>query len=429
MDMRRVLNGRLAIASVLYLCLVSLTGGCGGSGNNDNSTMPSPTPPQPAPPSPTVFSSVAELGEQLFFDSNLSLNRTQSCATCHDPDRAFTDGRLDDDGLPAAFSLGDDGFSRASRNAPSAAYAAFAPPFEFGTHPRFNSQQPDYLGFMGGQFLDGRADSLEVQAQGPPIGALEMGMPDKASVIERLLENPDYVVSFKALYSDDIFDDVEEVYDAMAQSIAAFERTPAFSSFDSRYDKSLSGEYLYDPASKAALGRALFFSQQFTNCATCHQLHPNGNRRETFTNYEYHNIGTPVNERARLAANIPLDDLDRGLLANPLVSDPAEIGKYKVPTLRNVAVTSPYMNNGVFRRLDTVIRFYDKFLTGSENLINPETGAPWREPPFPETVALIELSDGRRLSEQDIEGLVCFLRTLTDERYEHLIPENGIVCD
>ena len=131
---------------------------------------------------------------------------------------------------------------------------------------------------------------------------------------------------------------------------------------------------------------------------------------------------------ARIAANIALDDLDEGLFGNPGVDDPAQIGKYKVPTLRNVAVTGPFMHNGVFKRLDTVIRFYDKFLAGSENLLNPETGAPWREPPFPGTVSLVELQDGRRLSELDIEALVCFLRTLTEERYEPLIEEEGIAC-
>ena len=191
----------------------------------------------------------------------------------------------------------------------------------------------------------------------------------------------------------------------------------------------MTGDYVYAPDSKAALGKALFFSQQFTNCATCHQLAANGNRSEVFTNFEYHNIGTPVNVEARIAGNISLDDLDEGLFGHPDVDDPAQMGKYRVPTLRNVAVTGPYMNNGVFRKLDTVIRFYDQFLTGSDNFLNPETGAPWREPPFPNTMSLVELEDGGKLSESDIEGLVCFLLTLTDERYEPLIEEDSLVCD
>ena len=394
----------------------------------DTST-PSLPPEVVVPGGPPAFSTPSELGQRLFFDANLSLNRTQSCATCHDPDRAFTDPRLDDDGLPTAFSLGDDGFSRASRNAPTAAYASLAPIFEFGTHPRFNSQQPDYEGFMGGQFMDGRASTLAEQAEGPPIGPKEMGMPSKRAVVERLQENGDYIASFRAIYGEDIFDDIGAAYAAMADSIAAFESTPAFASFDSRYDKSLRDEYTYQPGTLEALGRALFFSQQFTNCATCHQLAPNGSRNETFTNYEYHNIGTPVNVAARLAANIPVDEIDPGLFGNPAVDDESELGKYKVPTLRNVAVTAPYMNNGVFRSLDTVMRFYDHFQPGSRNTINPETGSPWADPPVPETVSRVELQDGRRLSDNDIDALVCFMRSLTDERYEPLIPDDGLICD
>jgi cytochrome c peroxidase len=400
---------------------------CGGGGGG-SSAAPDPAPNPEPNPEPPAFTTAAALGESLFADKNLSLNRTQACSTCHDPARAFTDNRLGDDTMRPAFSVGDDGFSRRGRNAPSAAYASQAPQFQFETHARFNSQQPDYEGFVGGQFWDGRATDLQEQAKAPPLGPLEMGMPDEASVVERLLENSDYESSFRALYGDNIFDDAQAAFDAMTAAIAAFERTDEFAPFDSKYDKSLRGEYVYEPGSKAALGRALFFSQQFTNCATCHQLAPNGSRNEAFTSFEYHNVGIPVNVDARIAANIALDDLDEGLFGNPGVDDPAQIGKYKVPTLRNVAVTGPFMHNGVFKRLDTVIRFYDKFLAGSENLLNPETGAPWREPPFPGTVSAVELQDGRRLSELDIEALVCFLRTLTDERYEPLIEEEGIAC-
>ena len=411
------------LAFLIGLLLAGCGGGGGGGGGDREPPGPTPIPLVP------TFTTAEALGEALFSDVNLSLNRTQACATCHNPERAFTDPRLDANGEVTALSLGDDGISRGKRNAPTVTYASFSQAFEFGTHPRFNSQQPDYVGYQGGQFMDGRAATLTEQAKGPPLGAAEMGMPDEASVIERIRENEDYVASFEAVYGVDVFANTASAFDAMADSIAAFERTEVFAAFDSKYDRSLTGDYVYTPGSKAALGRALFFSQQFTNCATCHQLQPNGNRRETFSNYEYHNIGVPVNEMARLAINRPLDELDRGLLDNPAVDDPAELGKYKVPTLRNVAVTGPYMHNGVFRRLETVIKFYDKFFPNSLHPINPETGEPWREPPIPETLAETELLDGRRLEQEDVEALVCFMRTLTDARYESLIEDNGIFCD
>ena len=104
------------------------------------------------------------------------------------------------------------------------------------------------------------------------------------------------------------------------------------------------------------------------------------------------------------------------------------IGKFKVPTLRNIAVTAPYMHNGVFNELTTVIQFYDHFLVGSKHTINPETGAVWANAEQPSTIAKTELKDGRKLKPAQVEQLVCFLRTLTDKRYEHLIKDNGIHC-
>lgn len=421
-SMRNFLFYKCFRHSVTFVCITSalLLTSCGGSGGSSDTPSSDSEPP--------AFATKEALGESLFSDTNLSLNRTQSCATCHDAEHAFIDNRLDSEGKILAVSTGDDSISLGDRNAPTAAYALFSPAFHEGTHQRFNSQQPDYEGFIGGQFVDGREADLAGQASGPPVNALEMAMPDKTSVVQRLLENPDYDQSFKAIFGDAIFDDVEAAYAAMAESIARFEQTEVFFPFDSKYDRSLKGDYVYDPLSKAAAGKALFFSQQFTNCATCHQLHPNGHEQETFSNYEYHNIGVPKNEAVRLVNGKATDFVDTGLLENAAVSDETHKGKFKVPTLRNVAVTEPYMHNGVFRDLKTVLEFYDHFLTDSAHPLNPETGLPWADPEIPETVSHTELSDGRKLSDDEIEALVCFLRTLTDARYEHLIQDQGINC-
>ena len=255
-----------------------------------------------------------------------------------------------------------------------------------------------------------------------------MGMASEAEVATRLQENPDYVSSFEALYGADIWDDATKAYKAMADAIAAFEQTETFAPFDSKYDRSLLPEddpnyYRYGISSKAGFGRSIFFSQQFTNCATCHQLKLQGRSGETFSSYEYHNIGVPKNLDVQRANGRGVEFTDPGLLDNPAVTDEAERGKYKVPTLRNVAITGPYMHNGVFVELDTVMRFYDHFLAGSSNAINPETGVAWRDAKVPETVSLDELDDGPRLNEPKIEALVCFMLTLTDKRYEHLISD------
>ncbi|MGD9865669.1 MAG: cytochrome-c peroxidase, partial [Pseudodonghicola sp.] len=265
-----------------------------------------------------VYGSLAALGEALFFDPNLSQNRTQSCATCHSPDAGFVDPRETDAGR--AVSLGDDGRSLGGRNAPTAGYAAMTPPFHLTADGKW----------QGGLFLDGRAATLEDQAGGPPLNPVEMGMPDRAAVVARLRENPDYVAALGALVAPDVFDDPDRAYAGMTAAIAAYERTPEFAPFDSKYDRYLRGEYQLSP--EEDLGRLLFFSQQFTNCNLCHQLKRSAvDPEESFTNYQYHNIGVPANPAL---AGGP----DRGLLDNPQVDDPAEAGKFKVPSLRNVAV-------------------------------------------------------------------------------------------
>ncbi|MCG7873875.1 MAG: c-type cytochrome [Candidatus Thiodiazotropha lotti] len=388
----------------------------GGGGSSDGSDA-----------SEATFASKEALGEALFSDVNLSGNRTQACSTCHNPGRAFVDDRLDAFGEIGAVSMGDDGISLGDRNTPSTAYAAFSPDFFEGTRDRLNSDAGQYQGFMGGQFLDGRETDLKGQAGGPPLNPIEMNMPDKASVVARIQENEDYVEAFESLYSETVFDDVDAAYEAMTESIAKFEKTEGFASFDSDYDRHINGEYDEYILTKAGLGKALFFSQEFTNCATCHQLQPNSHPQETFSSYEYHNIGVPENTTVRAVNNTAEGFVDHGLLDNPATTDVSHQGKFKVPTLRNVAVTEPYMHNGVFRDLKTVILFYDQF-NNEDRSLNPETGAAWTEAEVPETINHSELA-APALTDEEVEALVCFLRSLTDARYKHLIAEKGVRCD
>lgn len=382
-----------------------------------------------SPAADPELASLEALGEELFFDTALSFDQTQSCATCHEPERAFIDPRVDVAGEILPVSRGDDGVSFGRRNAPSVAYAAFTPAFGVGTRNRFNKQSQHrlYEGPLGGFFHDGRALSLEEQAGIPPLSSVEMGMPSEAAVVERLAVNPRYRASFEFLFGDDVFDDPLPAYAAMTASIAAFERTEDVSPFDSRYDRALRGEVTL--SFKELTGRALFFSE-FTNCAICHQLHSNGDPvakfEETFTGYEFHNLGIPSNpEVATLSGD---SSPDRGLGTRTGFDDGSQLGKFKTPTLRNVAVTGPYMHNGVFSELRTVVEFYDRFNNPEQRALNPETGAPWREAEVSEGVQLELLEVGDPMTDLQVESMVCFLRTLTDARYEPLIEERGIGC-
>ncbi len=359
--------------------------------------------------SETNLPAKADLGKALFFDTNLSVNRTQSCASCHNPDHGFADPR--DSVAGGAASLGADGTSIGDRNAPTVSYARFSPRFAI----RANGKA------VGGQFHDGRAAILQEQAGGPPLNPGEMAMESKAQIQERLKENPDYARAFAALYGPGVLDDADRAFDAMTDSIAQFEQTDFVSPFDSKYDRHLRGEYKM--TGEEELGMTLFFSQQFTNCNTCHQLNamPAG-KDETFSNYEYHNIGVPVNQELRALNGKGPRHIDRGLRENPAVKGAEFIGKYKTPGLRNVAVTGPYMHNGVFRDLETVIRFYNKYNSQKPAAqINPETGKPWGKPEVAKTISTKELEEGPALDDRRIKALVAFLKTLTDARYEHLV--------
>ena len=161
-----------------------------------------------------------DLGQALFFDTNLSANRTQSCGTCHDPGRAFTDGR--DSGVAGAVSLGDDGKSLGDRNTPSTTYAFLIPEFH----------KNDAGEFVGGYFLDGRAATMVDQAAEPFLSRLEMALPNRAAVVDRVRENPIYIDTLRKHYGESIFSDAENAFSSNTESIVGLERTAHFAPID-----------------------------------------------------------------------------------------------------------------------------------------------------------------------------------------------------
>jgi len=274
--------------------------------------------------------------------------------------------------------------------------------------------------YIGGYFHDGRAATMIEQAGQPFINPIEMGMLDSAAVVNRVQENPLYVSAFEKLYGTTVFEDTPRAFRAISESIVAFEKTGQFAPFDSKYDRFLRGEY--QMTDQEELGRILFFSQ-LINCSSCHLLNTlESSSNETFSNYQYHNIGVPTNTSARQKNGVPASHRDLGLLDNPAVNDPAQAGKFRVPSLRNVAVTGPYMHNGVFQELSTAILFYGKFtLSDSQSQTNPETGKSWGEAEVVETVNLELLRQGQPIRKSRAAALAAFLTTLTDRRYESLL--------
>ena len=354
-------------------------------------------------------SDLADLGRMLFFDAQLSLQGTQSCASCHDPARAFSDPGTND--LAGAVSLGGDGRSLGDRNAPPLTYALLT--------PAFSERDGEYT---GGLFLDGRAATLVEQAGEPILNPIEMALPNARAVRDRVRGNPVYVELFERNLGPDALGSPKKALHAVATAIAAFESSTEFAPFDSKYDRYLRGEV--ELSRDEELGRVLFFSN-LVNCNQCHVLDTRESRPgEVFTNYRYHNIGIPANRRVRGANGLGQDHVDTGLLRNPGVRDRAHAGRFRVPSLRNVAVTGPYMHNGVFTELETAVVFYNRYLVSTEaSRTNPETGQPWGDAEVPQTVDLDILGAGQPLTDRHVKQLVAFLETLTDQRFEHLLRD------
>ncbi len=353
-----------------------------------------------------AIGTIQKLGRALFADRNLSFTRTQSCVSCHSPDLAFTDpkelGKIE-----GAVSVGADGHSFGDRNSPTAAYAAFGPEFHIAA-----DGEP-----AGGFFWDGRAQTLEEQAGGPPLNPVEMGMPDKPGVAARIKEEPRLVEAFQSLFGPAVLEDPEKAYEAMTKAIAAYERTADLSPFNSKYDRSLRGQATLTAAETQ--GRDLFFAR--SSCGSCHLSNPGGfSEKEVFTNFKYYNLGTPQNRNVRALNGSKPGFIDAGLAANPATPGAAYEGRFKVPTLRNVAITGPYMHNGLFKELRTVLAFHQRLSAGGPQT-NPETGQPWDSPEVPANLASARLKEVPALNEPETAALIAFLKTLTDQRYERLL--------
>jgi cytochrome c peroxidase len=379
------MNSRVGItlAAMAFVAWVVVPPSAGLAAKPSPPTVPSQLPPN------AVEATTLRLGELLYFDTNLSEPAGQSCASCHHPDAGFADPNSD---LPVSQGAVPGKFG--NRNSPTAAYAAYSP----GLH--WDPDAHDGV-YVGGQFWDGRADDLVEQAMGPPLNPLEMNNPNEAAVVDKVRRSR-YAALFEQVYGPDAFHDTQIAYQNIADAIASYEQSREVNRFTSKYDWYLAGKAKL--TAQEAWGLELFNSK--ADCWECHVSTPGPYAAQPlFTDFSYANLGIPRNpEMLDLFGDQDFVDLGLG----GVLGEEEENGKFKTPTLRNIALTAPYGHNGFFKTLKEIVDFYNTRDVPSAN---------W---PAPEVLENIyELGDegplgDLGLSDEEVDAIVAFLHTLTD---------------
>ncbi len=337
-------------------------------------------PPVPVPEDNPQTPAKVALGKALFEDKRFSADGTVSCATCHRPDLAFVDG------LPVAEGVRG---LKGTRNTPTVINAVY----------------------YTSQFWDGRRATLEEQVKDPLLNPVEHGLTSHDQVVEIVRKDPDYQRQFKEVFGVEAS---SITIDHVAKAIAAFERTVI--SGNSPFDR-----YLYGGDQNAISEAAKRGFEVFKGKGRCQSCHTIGERYAIFTDNKFHNLGVGFDKIAPRLREIVNryrqmkqagGSLDEAVLSKVEISELgrfavtlnlSDLGAFKTPTLRNVAVTAPYMHDGSLKTLEEVIELYNQ--GGEKN-------------PF--------LASGIRplnLTEQEKADLVEFLKSLTSPEYQHLLKE------
>jgi cytochrome c peroxidase len=385
---------------------------------------------------------IEQLGKMVYFDSNLSTPPGQACAACHDPGVGFTGP---DPAVNATLAIYEGAIHNryGDRKPPTVAYAD-APPLHFDA---------ERGAWIGGSFWDGRAtgwklgDPLAEQAVGPFLNHLEQNIPHAKQVV-RAIKRSDYSKLFEKVWGEGSLDDKKDValtYEKIGRSIAAYERSSEVTAFTSKFDlywrRSLDAGNAPEDIGLANGGKdvldpdGILTDQEFAGliefgeyCSGCHTstVPGPGNTPPLFTDFSYQNIGVPRNPdnpfyfMSRRWNPDGIDFIDLGLGAflrsagYPAEVYEKEMGKQKVPTVRNVDLrpypgfTKAFMHNGALKSLEEVVHFYN----------TRDVASGWAAPEVPYNLN-DELFEGLpigdfRLTEEAEASVVAFLRTLSD---------------
>lgn len=337
-------------SKIVFIAVFIIISGSSFFSCTDESNLVTPDPLTLDLSGATTLSATQKLGRVLFYDTHLSVNNSISCASCHKQGLAFSDNK--------AFSNGFEN-RLTSRN----------------TIP---IQNLDMFGGFTSLFWDGREENLTTMVLMPIVNHVEMGMENTDALVERVRN---------VSYYHDLFEDAY----GYGANISAINIANALSSFVSRIISFNSRFDLLqqDPSMLNALekqGEQLFFDKY--NCRSCHVIESgNGGGYGTGGEADFVNIGLDVN----------YTDAGRENVTN----NPADAGKFRIPNLRNVAITAPYMHDGRFSTLDEVLNFYSHNITNHANLdtrLKNESGMPMQ----------------MNITDQEKTALIAFLGTFTD---------------
>jgi cytochrome c peroxidase len=396
-------------------------------------------------PPAAPLSAMAQLGRQIFYDASLSSSGRLACASCHSPQHAYgppTDG-------PVMF--GGPALSRqGARAVPSLTYLERQPGFSIGpddpesetvdlaqmaalgqqsTRARKTATQTAQSAVnivpQGGQFWDGRADTLQAQATAPLLDPREMDGGSIAIVATKLRHAP-YAKRFTELFGETIFRQPPILVSEAMFAVARYQiEEPSFHPYTSKFDYWLEGKASLSEGEMR--GYKLFNDPDKANCAGCHTSQPSADGLPPlFTDHQYEALGAPRN--AALTDNKDSRWFDLGV-CGPIRTDMADqtqyCGMFLTPTLRNTAMRHAFFHNGVFHTLQQVLDFYNLRDTNPEKIYPPAadgTAQKFNDIPV-QYQANVDVSDppfNRHLGEtpamtpQDEADIIAFLKTLTD---------------
>ncbi len=363
-------------------------------------------------PTPTASDlSAADIGKLIFHDVSLSASGKQSCASCHSPQHAHAQANA----LAVQFGgplLNQPG----TRAVPSIRYLADTPPFGF------DEEGTPYGGFNH----DGSVDTFAAQAERPLLAANEMANLTREVVVEKL-RKADYAAKFRQVFGETSLDQVDTAFATLGIALERYQRDSAdFQPFSAKYDAYLAGKVQLTAAEMRGL--KLFNDEKKGNCAACH---PSAKREDgrppLFTDFTYDALGLPRN--AAIPANADPSYADLGLCKSGRAgraSEDSACGKFKVPTLRNVATRQVFFHNGQIKSLRDAVAFYVSRDTQPEQWYPRKAGkavAKFNDLPakYHSNVNVEEVPYGGKrggkpsLSDEEIDDVVAFLRTLSDE--------------